>query len=69
MVKIEIGKTYKFNTHNADSELNYLSGSNITIIRPLKDIEECDIAEVGNMYKVKFDNGKELDVFEDEIEE
>ena len=66
---MEIGKTYKFNTHSADSELNYLSGSNITIIRPLKDIEECDIAEVGNMYKVKFDNGKELDVFEDEIEE
>ena len=66
---MEIGKIYKFNTHNADSELNYLSGSNITIIRPLKDIEECDIAEVGNMYKVKFDNGKEVDVFEDEIEE
>ena len=69
MVKIEIGKTYKFNTHNADSELNYLSGSNITIIRPLKDIEECNIAEVGDMYKVKLDNGKELDVFKDEIEE
>ncbi len=67
-MKIELGKKYKFNTHNADSELNYLTGSTITIIRPLKDIEECDITEVGNMYRVKLDNGKELDVFEDEIE-
>ena len=55
-----------FNTHGNDSELNCRSGQKVEIIRPLTETE-CDIAEVGNMYKVRFDDGTEIDVFEDEL--
>lgn len=57
-----------FNTHEANSTLNKYSGIKGTIIRPLKDREECDISEVGYMYKVLLDNGIEVEAFEDEIE-
>ena len=35
-------------------------------IRPLTE-KECDIADVGNMYKARFFDGYERDVFEDEL--
>ena len=55
-----------FDTHGNDSELNCRSGQEVEIIKPLTETE-CDIAEVGNMYKVRFDDGTEVDAFEDEL--
>lgn len=53
-----------FNT--TDSELKKYNGTEVEVIRPLTE-KECDIADVGNMYKVKFYDGYERDAFEDEI--
>ena len=49
-----------------DSELVKYNGTEVEIIRPLTE-KECDINDVGNMYKVRFYDGYERDVFEDEI--
>ena len=56
-----------FDTHGNDSELNYRSGQEVKIIRILTEAE-CDIDEVGNMYRVRFNDGMETDAFEDELE-
>lgn len=53
-----------FNTK--DSELTQYNGSVVEIIRPLTS-DECDIEDVGNMYKVRFSDGYERDAFEDEL--
>lgn len=53
-----------FNT--TDSELKKYNGTEVEVIRPLTD-KECDIADVGNMYKVRFYDGYERDAFEDEL--
>ena len=53
-----------FNT--TDSELEKYNGTEVEVIRPLTE-KECDIADVGNMYKVRFYDGYERDAFEDEL--
>ena len=53
-----------FNT--TDSELKKYNGTEVEVIRPLTE-KECDIADVGNMYKVRFFDGYERDAFEDEL--
>ena len=53
-----------FNT--TDSELKKYNGTEVEIIRPLTE-KECDIEDVGNMYKVRFYDGYERDAFEDEL--
>ena len=53
-----------FNT--TDSELVKYNGTEVEIIRLLTK-EECDIEDVGNMYKVRFYDGYERDAFEDEL--
>lgn len=63
-MKIENGKKYKFNT--TDSELEKYDGTEVEVIRPLTE-DEADIFDVGNMYKVRFADGYENDVFEDEL--
>ena len=65
--EIKKGQKYTFNTHNADSELNHLTGNKVLVLRPLTD-KECDISEVGNMYKIQFEDGAIIDCFEDELE-
>ena len=55
-----------FNTHGADSELNCKSGQEVEVIRPLT-VAECDVDDVGMMYKVRFDDGTEIDAFADEL--
>lgn len=55
-----------YDSHNADTELNSRSGSSFIIINKLTK-DDCDIDEVGNMYHVRFKDGFETDVFEDEI--
>ncbi len=63
-MKIENGKKYIFNT--TDTELTKYNGKEVEIIRPLTE-DEADIVDVGNMYKVRFSDGYERDVFEDEL--
>ena len=63
-MKIENEKNYKFNT--TDTELLKYNGTKVSVIRALTE-NECDIKDVGNMYKVKFKDGIERDVFEDEL--
>lgn len=53
-----------FNT--SDSELKKYNGTKVEVIRSLTE-KECDITDVGNMYKVRFWDGYEYDVFEDEL--
>lgn len=54
----------KFNT--TQSDLLQYNEMQCEVIRPLTS-EECDIADVGNMYKIRLENGIELDAFEDEL--
>ena len=60
----ESGKKYLFNTN--DSEYEIYNGTEVEIIRPLTE-KECDITDVGNMYKAKFCDGYISNVFEDEL--
>ncbi len=63
-MQIKNGSKYIFNT--TDTELTKYNGEKIEVIRPLTN-KECDIADVGNMYKVKFADGYVRDVYEDEL--
>lgn len=63
-MKVENGKKYFFNT--MDSELRIYNGTEVEVIRALTD-DEVDIFDVGKMYKVRFNDGMENDVFEDEL--
>lgn len=63
-MKIENGKKYIFNT--TDTEFTKYNGTEVEVIRPLTD-KECDIADIGNMYKIKFDDGYVGNAFEDEL--
>ena len=63
-MKIENGKEYIFNT--VQSDLVRYNGTLVCIKRPLTK-EECDVEEVGNMYRAKFIDGRCWDVFEDEL--
>lgn len=63
-MKIENGKKYVFNTN--DLELKKYNGGKVNVVRNLTK-DECDIEDVGNMYKVQFEDGYERDVFEDEL--
>lgn len=53
-----------FNT--TQSDLIKYNGFNCSILRKLSE-DECDIEEVGNMYRIRLNNGVELDAFEDEL--
>ena len=61
-----IGKTAAFDTHGGDSQLNERAGSKVFVVRPLTEAE-ADISDVGNMYRIRFDDGFETDAFEDEL--
>ena len=55
-----------FNSHSADSELTKYDNCPCEIQRELTK-EEADIDDVGKMYHVRFMDGYETDVFEDEL--
>ena len=63
---IKIGGSYVFDTHGDDFQLNIYSGETVEVIRPLVE-DECDIEDVGMMYKVRLPNGDIIDAFEDEL--
>ncbi len=54
-----------FNTVNSD--LRWRNGQEVTVLRILTD-EEADTGNDGKMFCVKFSDGMEHNVFEDEIE-
>lgn len=57
-------KRMVFNT--TESDLVKYNGTVVEVIRPLTE-EECDVEEVGLMYRVRFYDGYERDTFEDEL--
>lgn len=61
---LKMNRSYVFNTTQSDF-LKY-NGTEVNVIRPLTEAE-ADIADVGNMYKVRFVDGFISDVFEDEL--
>lgn len=62
-MKIENGQKYLFST--TDTELTKYNGTEVKIIRPLT--KEEAVSSVGNMYKGKFEDGHERDIFEYEL--
>lgn len=56
-----------YDSHNGDSGLNARTGQVVEVLRELTE-EEADIADVGRMFHVRFADGFETDVFEDELE-
>lgn len=63
-MKIENGKKYVFHTTQTDY-LRY-NGTEVTVVRPLTE-DEADIADVGKMYEVVFNDGVNSHAFEDEL--
>ena len=61
---LENGMKFIFTTTHTD--LLQYNGTEVEIIRPLTNLE-CDIDDVGYMYKCRFNDGTENDVFEDEL--
>lgn len=55
---------YKFNT--TQSDLLHFNGKSCRIIRQLTE-QECDTADVGKMFKIRFDDNAIIDAFEDEL--
>lgn len=55
-----------FDTHGGDSNLNDRTGQTVEVISTLT-AREADIDDVGTMYRVRFDDGFETDVFADEL--
>lgn len=62
------GQCCTFNTHGGDSTWNERSGQKCLILRQLTEAE-CDIEDVGPMWKIRFSDGVETDAFDDELEE
>lgn len=66
ITKLENLEKALFDTHGGDSELNIRSGEKVFVIRELTPAE-CDVEDVGKMYKIRFADGFETDAFEDEL--
>lgn len=62
--RIKDNETYVFRTN--DTDLAKYNQTKVTVLRKLTK-DECDIEDVGNMYKVRFEDGYERDVFADEL--
>ena len=63
---LKTGDKVIFDSMGADSSLKSRDLEKATIIRPLTS-NEADLFEVGNMYKIVFEDGFETDAFEDEL--
>ena len=63
---LKTGDKVIFDSMGADSFLKSRDLEKATIIRPLTS-DEADLFEVGNMYKIAFEDGFETDAFEDEL--
>ena len=54
--------------NSTQSDLILRNGQTVDVLRPLTT-QECDISDVGNMYKIRFSDGFITDAFEDELTE
>ena len=61
-----VGKWALFDTHGGDSAWNARCGQKVKVLRALPE-EEADIADVGPMYRIMFEDGTETGAFEDEL--
>ena len=52
---------------SADAELWHHTHQKVIVLRKLKNIEEIDEADTGRMYKVRFQDGFEAHVTDDEL--
>ena len=62
----EIHPDHKYTFETEDSDLKKYNGTEVLVLRRLTNAE-CDIEDVGNMFRVCFNDGFEHDVFEDEL--
>ena len=65
---VKAGETYRFDTKGTDSKWKAWDGCTCTVIRALTE-EEVDIADVGSMWRIRFEDDKhtETDAFDDEL--
>lgn len=52
---------------SSDAELWHHTHQKVIVLRKLKNIEEVDEADAGRMYKVRFPDGFEYNVCDDEL--
>ena len=57
---------FVFDTHGGDSGLNSRTGQKVVVLRELTE-QEADIADVGKMFRIRFEDGYETDAFADEL--
>lgn len=57
---------FVFDTHGGDSGLNSRTGQKVVVLRELTE-READIADVGKMFRIRFEDGYETDAFADEL--
>lgn len=55
-----------FDSHGGDSALNARTGQSVVVLRALTE-QEADIADVGKMFHIRFEDGYETDAFADEL--
>lgn len=55
-----------FDTRGGDSRLNFRSGQVVEVVRELGP-DDVDTADVGRMFRIRFEDGHEDDAFEDEL--
>lgn len=60
------GEVFTFQYSASDPDIKPYDGQQATVVRPLDDTE-ADLHETGAMYRVRFPDGFEYDVFEDEL--
>lgn len=67
-MEIKEGMRFLFDTQGQDSDYKNRDGTYCTVIDKV-DPNLYDYYDVGPMYNVRFDDGFELKVFEDELKE
>lgn len=55
-----------FDSHGGDNELNARTGQSVIVLRELTE-QEADIADVGKMFRIRFEDRFETDAFADEL--
>lgn len=63
-----VGNTYKFDTHKADKTLKQYDGMKCVVLRQLAEYE-YDYADIGDIWRVKLENGMQIDALDEEVVE
>ena len=57
-----------FDTAGSDSDLKKYDGKVCVVLRPLtKEEADIELEEIGPMYRIVFEDGREADAFEEEL--